>query len=347
VQIGSGQAACFWIDRNKQRKGIAVSSTDRRTALAALALAPWATRAQAQAWPSGQTIRFVVPFPAGGSTDAVARLVQPGMQQRLGATILVENRAGGASSIGATVVAKAPPDGLNWLFVFDSHAVIPSLMPLQFDARKDLDPVLLVGTAPMVLACHPSKPFKTFQDVIAASKANPDSLTFGSIGNGSLGHLTMTLLQKLGDFKIKHLPYRGGGPVMNDALGGHIDFVIGSVALMASQLAAGQLRPILQTGAARLSTLPETQTMVEAGFKDFVANAWWGVFAPGGTPKSMVDRMVSDLQATFRDPQVAKRLEETQQVTLRLEGPAGFKTFYENEMKIWGDVVRENAIKPD
>jgi tripartite-type tricarboxylate transporter receptor subunit TctC len=327
-----------------------MTDIDRRRLLAAAAMLPLAQNAVAQApagWPQGQTIRFTVPFPAGGSTDAVARIVQPGMQQRLGAQIIVENRAGGASSIGAGVVAKSPPDGLNWLFVFDSHAVIPSLMQLPFDAVKDLDPVLLVGTAPMVLACAPSKPFRTFSDVLAAAKANPDGLTYGSIGNGSLGHLTMTLLQKRGDFKVKHLPYRGGGPALNDALGGHIDFVITSVANMASQLAAGNLRPLLQTGERRLPTLPDTPTMIEAGFPGFVANAWWGVFAPGGTPKPVVDRMVADLQATFRDEKVAKTLIETQQVDLRLAGPDAFRAFYAQQMKTWGDVVRDNQIKPD
>jgi tripartite-type tricarboxylate transporter receptor subunit TctC len=321
---------------------------NRRALLASAASAALAPRTFAQTpWPQGQTIRFTVPFPAGGSTDAVARIVQPGVQQRLGATIIVENRAGGASSIGAAVVAKSPPDGLNWLFVFDSHAVIPSLMQLTFDARKDLDPVLLVGTAPMVLACHPSRPFKTFADVVAASKASPDSLTYGTIGNGSLGHLTMTLLQKKGGFKVRHLPYRGGGPALNDAIGGHIDLVITSVANMAAQLAAGNLRPLLQTGEARLPNLPETQTMIEAGFKDFTANAWWGVFAPGGTPKPIVERMVGELRASFRDEKVAKALIETQQIAMRLEGPDEFRKFYEAEMTTWGEVVRENQIKPD
>jgi tripartite-type tricarboxylate transporter receptor subunit TctC len=322
----------------------------RRALIGAAAALPLASRASAQApagWPQGQTIKFTVPFPAGGSTDAVARIVQSGMQQRLGATVIVENRAGGASSIGAGVVAKSPPDGLNWLFVFDSHAVIPSLMQLNFDAVKDLDPVLLVGTAPMVLACAPSKPFKSFADVLAAAKKDPDGLTYGSIGNGSLGHLTMTLLQKQGAFKVKHLPYRGGGPALNDALGGHIDLVITSIANMATQLAAGNLRPLLQTGEKRVTTLPDTPTMIESGFPGFVANAWWGVFAPGGTPKPVVDRMVADLQATFRDEKVAKVLIETQQVSLRLDGPDGFRAFYAEQMKTWGDVVRENQIKPD
>jgi tripartite-type tricarboxylate transporter receptor subunit TctC len=327
-----------------------MATISRRTLVGAAALAPLAWPASAQTaapWAQGQTIKFTVPFPAGGSTDAVARIVQPGMQQRLGAQIVVENRAGGASSIGAAAVAKSPPDGLNWLFVFDSHAVIPSLLQLTFDPVKDLDPVLLVGTAPMVLACAPSKPFKSFADVVAAAKANPDGLTYGSIGNGSLGHLTMTLMQKQGGFKVKHLPYRGGGPALNDALGGHIDFVITSVANMASQLAAGTLRPLLQTGERRVPTLSDTPTMIDAGFPGLVANAWWGVFAPGGTPKPVVDRVVADLQATFRDERVAKTLTETQSMDLRLEGPDGFRTFFAGQMKTWGDVVRENQIKPD
>jgi tripartite-type tricarboxylate transporter receptor subunit TctC len=146
---------------------------------------------------------------------------------------------------------------------------------------------------------------------------------------------------------VKHLPYRGGGPALNDALGGHIDLVITSVANMASQLAAGNLRPLLQTGERRLPTLPDTPTMIDAGFAGFVANAWWGVFAPGGTPKPIVDRMVADLQAAFRDERVAKTLTETQNMALRLEGPDGFRAFYAEQMKTWGDVVRENQIKPD
>jgi tripartite-type tricarboxylate transporter receptor subunit TctC len=327
-----------------------MTTIDRRAFVGAAALSAFAASATAQSappWVQNKTIKFTVPFPAGGSTDAVARIVQPGMQQRLGAQIIVENRPGGASSIGAAAVAKSPADGLNWLFVFDSHAVIPSLMQLTFDPVKDLDPVLLVGTAPMVLACAPSKPFKSYADVVAAAKANPDGLTYGTIGNGSLGHLAMTLLQKRGGFKVKHLPYRGGGPALNDALGGHIDLVITSVANMASQLAAGNLRPLLQTGERRVSTLPETPTLIDAGFPGFVANAWWGVFAPGGTPKPILDRFVADLQATFRDEKVSKTLVDTQQISLRLDGPDGFRAFFAEQMKTWGDVVRENQIKPD
>jgi tripartite-type tricarboxylate transporter receptor subunit TctC len=329
-----------------------MSVISRRDFLTSAVFVPLAAKfsiepAVAQAWPGNQVIKFTVPFPAGGSTDAVTRIIQPGMQQRLSTTIIIENRAGAASSIGASAVAKSPPDGLNWLFVFDSHAVIPSLMTLNFDAKKDLDPVLLIGTAPMVLACHPSRPFNNVADVVAAAKAKPDTLSYGTIGNGSLGHLTMTLLQKKGDFIVKHVPYRGGGPATNDAVGGHIDLIIGSVALLASQIAAGTLRPLLQTGEKRLDNLNSTQTMIEAGFKDFTANAWWGVFAPAGTPKPIIDRMVSDLQATYRDERVSKTLIETQKIDLRLAGPEAFRDFYAKEMETWGAVVRDNAIKPD
>ncbi len=168
----------------------------RRAALAALGMAPFAARAQAPAWPNG-TIRIVVPFAPGGSTDAVARLVSPGLQQRLGVPIVVDNRSGAAGSIGTDVVAKAAPDGQTWLVTFDSHAVMPALLPrLPFDLTRDLDPVMLIGGAPYVVACKPDKPFRSLTDVVAAAKAKPDGVSFGSTGNGTIGHLTMILLQE-------------------------------------------------------------------------------------------------------------------------------------------------------
>ena len=190
-----------------------MSVISRRVALSgALALPFSSALAQAPAWPGGQTVKITVPFAPGGSVDAIARLTSPGLQQRLGAPVIVENRAGAGGATGAAAVAKAPPDGLNWLYVFDSHAVLPSLMQLNFDAKKDLDPVMLVGTAPMVVACHPSRAYRTFADVVAAARAKPDTISYGSVGNGSLGHLAMILLGKKGGFVVRHLPYRGGGP---------------------------------------------------------------------------------------------------------------------------------------
>ncbi len=311
----------------------------------ATALLPTSAMAQIAA---GSVIKLVAPFPPGGSVDAISRLIQPGLQERLGATVIVENRAGGSGSIGANAVAKAAPDGLTWLVVFDTHAVNPSLIPnLPFDSIKDLDPIELIGTGPMVLACHPTRSFRTLADVVAAAKATPGKLTYASIGNGSLGHLAMSLLAKRAGVQLTHVPYRGGGPAVNDAVGGHVDMIVGSAALLAGQLEAATLRPLVQTAAKRIATLPNTPTVAESGFADFVADAWWGVFAPAGTPRPIVEQFRAALVATVRDATVAKRLAEQQQVTVSLQGSEAFRTFFAEQMSIWGAVVRENGIKAD
>jgi tripartite-type tricarboxylate transporter receptor subunit TctC len=317
----------------------------RRFVVLGGAAAPLA--AGAQTWPAG-LIRIVAPFPAGGSVDAIARLAQPGLQQRLGVSVLVENRAGGSGSIGAASVAKSPPDGHTWLIVFDTHAVNPSLIPnLPFDSRKDLEPVALIGTAPNVLATHPSRPWKSLADVIAAARAKPDSISYATIGAGSLGHLTMVLLGQRAGAKFVHVPYRGGGPAMNDAIGGHVDLIIGSAALVSPQLEAGKLRPLVQTGATRQATLPDIPTAIESGFPGFESLAWWGVFAPAGTPKAIIDRFREALTASLREERIARQLTESQQVSLRLDGPEAFRAFFEEQMRIWGAVVRDNGIKAE
>jgi tripartite-type tricarboxylate transporter receptor subunit TctC len=312
--------------------------------LMGLVLTPQLAKAQG----SGAPIRLVAPFPPGGSVDAISRLVQPGLQQRLGAPVIVENRPGGSGSIGAASVAKSPPDGQSWLVVFDTHAVNPALLPgMPFDSVKDLDPVELIGTAPMVLACHPSRPFRTLADVMVAAKAAPGKLTYATIGNGSLGHLAMVLLGKRAGFEVTHVPYRGGGPAMNDAVGGHVDLIIGSAALVAPQVAGGLIRPLVQTAAKRISTMPEVPTVIESGYDGFTADAWWGIFAPAGTPKPVVDKFRTALAETVRDPAVNQRLVEQQQVALSLQGPEAFRAFFADQMRIWGAVVRDNAIKGD
>ena len=171
----------------------------------------------AQTWPT-KPVRFVVPFPPGGSTDPMARMIGVKLGESLGQQFIVENKPGAAGSIGAAFVAKSPPDGYTFLFVFDTHAVNPSLIPnLPFDTLKDLAPVTLIGTAPMAIATNPSKPYKSFADVVSAAKAKPDAVTFGSIGNGSLGHLTMILVQQAAGIKLVHVPYKGGGPMIGRA----------------------------------------------------------------------------------------------------------------------------------
>jgi tripartite-type tricarboxylate transporter receptor subunit TctC len=302
---------------------------------------------QAQPWPSG-TIKIVVAYPPGGSTDAIMRLAQPSLQQRLGATVVIENRSGASGTVGTASVAKSPPDGTTWLAVFDNHAANPFVLPgLPYDTEKDLDPVLLVGTAPYLIATAKAKPYNTLADVLAAAKQKPNTVSYASVGSGSVGHLAMALLSQRAGVKLVHVPYRGGGPAMNDAVAGHVDLLIGSTALSMPQVGAGTLRAIAQTGKERNPFLAKVPTVSESGFPGFEAYAWWGIFAPAGTPKPIVERFSKELAAALREERVAKQLVETQQVSLVLGGPEVERTFLANQMQVWGKVVKDNNIKAD
>ena len=321
-----------------------MSRLTRRAILGAAAV-PFALSgaARGQSWPNGP-IRFVVPFPPGGSTDALARIVQTGMQQRLGVNVIIENKGGASGSAGTAIVAKSPGDGNTWLFVFDTHSVNPYLMNLSFDNEKDLDPVMLVATAPYLLACNTKHDFKSLADVIASAKAKPDGLSYASVGSGSIGHLFMVLLQKKLGIKLTHVPYRGGGPAMNDALGGHVDFIIGSVALVTPQLGSGKLRPIVQTGETRVAALPDVPTVAET-VPGLTGYTWWGVFAPAGTPKDAIARFNKDLGETIRETRVTRTLTESQLMTLVMSNPEDLRKFSVEQGKLWGPVVKENDIK--
>ena len=314
----------------------------RRTLLAASA-AFVAAPALAQ---SAKNLTLVVPFPPGGSTDALARLLQSHLQTKLGRVVLVENKSGAAGSLGAAQVAKSPPDGSSFLVTFDSHAVIPAILEKpQVDVEQDLMPVFLVGTAPYVIAANASRPFKTFADIVAASKKEPGSIKYASVGIGTLGHLAMTMLAKKAGVEITHVPYRGGGPAMNDVLGGHVDLIAGSAALVMAQLGANTLRPILQLGRERMPSLPDTQTGIEAGYPDSETLAWWGIFAPKGTPPEIIEGIAKPVREILSEPSIAAQLRETQQMSLLLADAKDFATFFAKQVSTWGQVVRENNIK--
>lgn len=316
----------------------------RRAALglAGAALAAPAIRAQAAA------IRIVVPFAAGGSTDAVARLAAPGLTQRLGQPVVVENRSGAAGALGTEAVARAAPDGLTWLLTFDSHAVLPTLLPnLPFNLTRDLDPVMLIGGAPYVIAARPDKPFRSLAELVAAAKARPDAVSYGSTGNGTIGHLTMMLLQARTGTRMLHVAYRGGGLAVNDTVAGHVDCMIGSAALLAPHVAGGSLRAVAQFGPSRLPAFAQVATAEESGFPGLQAEAWWGVFAPAGTPAPMVARMNAALRESLAEERVRKQMEEVQQARLVLSEPAGLQAFLDRQIEVWGGVVRANAIRPD
>jgi tripartite-type tricarboxylate transporter receptor subunit TctC len=318
-----------------------MNARTRRQALAAAASLVCAPALAQQS----RIMRLVVPFPPGGSTDALARMLQARLQGMLGQTTIVENMPGAASSLGAANVAKSAPDGMTLLVTFDSHTVIPAMVehpPL--DIEKDLVPVSLVGTAPYVLATHKDKPFKTFKDVLDAAKARPRAVTYASVGVGTIGHLAMTLLGKRAGVEITHVPYRGGGPAMNDLLGGHVDLLCGSIALVAPQL-DGPVRAVAQMGTERLALLKDVQTTIEAGFEGFEALAWWGVFAPSATPPDTLNRLSAAIREALSQREIAAQLHESQQMTLLLGDPTMAKPFFAKQTKLWGDVVRENNIK--
>lgn len=316
----------------------------RRLALGAAPalLAAPALRAQ------GSAIRIVVPFGPGGSTDSVARLVAPGLTRVLGAPVVVENRGGAAGSIGTDAVAKARPDGMTWLLTFDSHATLAALIPqLPFNPDRDLDPVMLIGGAPYVLACRPDKPFRTIADVVERAKAQPDGVSFGSTGNGTIGHLTMVMLQGKTGTRLTHLPYRSGGLAVNDTVAGHVDMMIGSAAVVSPHVQGGTLRIFAQFGPERLPGLAQMPTVGESGLQGLEAEAWWGVFAPHGTPAEAVARMNAALKEALADPQVKRTMEETQQARLIASSPAELGSFIARETAKWGAVVRENNIRAD
>ena len=319
----------------------------RRTLVIGAMTVPLVAQAQTPAWPPSN-IRIVVAYPPGGSTDAIMRLVQAPLQDRLSTTVIIENRAGASGSVGTGYVAKSPPDGNTWLAVFDNHAANPFVLPsLPYDSEKDLDPVLLIGTAPYLISTASAKPFQTLADVITAAKEKPATISYASVGSGSVGHLAMALLAQRAGVKLVHVPYRGGGPAMTDALGGHVDLLVGSTALSMPQVNTGGLRAIAQTGKSRNPFLTEVPTVDESGFPDFEAYAWWGIFAPAGTPKPIVERFSSAMAACLRDERIAKQLTETQQVTLTLGGPEVERQFVADQMKVWGKVVTDNNIKAD
>jgi len=313
----------------------------RRAVTALLAsAAAWPARAQS-AWPA---VTLVVPFPPGGSTDALARLLAPGVSQRLVTNVIVENKGGAMGSLGAVQVAMAPPNGSSFLVTFDSHALLGALIERPpLDIEKDLEPVLLVGTAPYIIAAHPSLPYNTFADVVAAAKQKP--ISYSSAGPGTLGHLAMVLLGKRTGAQFTHVPYKGAGPAIVDTTAGHVDMIIASIAILLPQIEAGKLKPLMQTGRARADALKSVPTAVESGFADFEASAWWGIFTPKDTPADVIARANAAFTATLRDKTAATQLRETQQVNLTLEGPDAFRAFFARQIRTWGDVVRENNIK--
>ena len=315
--------------------------------VAAAACGGAALSAHAQSFPS-KPVRFIVPFPPGGSVDPLARLIGAKLTAALGQQFIIDNRTGGSGTIGTAIAAKANPDGYTYLFVFDTHAVNPLLIPkLPFDTLKDFAPVMLVGHAPYAIVTQTAKPYKTMTDVVNAAKAKPDTLTYGTVGAGSLGHLALTMAQQAGGFKIVHVPYKGGGPMTAAMLGGQIEIGIGSTALVAPIVRDKRVRALATTGDKRASALPDAPTLIEEGYKGVSAHAWWGIFAPARSPKPILDKFHAETVKVLNQPDVRKHLVEQLGMELVISSPADLQKWTVNEYTRWARVIRENNIKPD
>jgi tripartite-type tricarboxylate transporter receptor subunit TctC len=314
---------------------------------AAAAVACGAVLAQgASDWPKRQPIRIVSVFPPGGSVDQVARIFAQQLGQQLGQTVIVENRVGASGSIGTASIASSAPDGYTLGVVFDTHGVNPSLIPnLPYDTRRDLVPLLLVGTSPMVLATTANSDYKTFADVIAAAKARKQ-VNFGSIGNGSLGHLAMALLQREIGAPMTHVPYKGGGPLMQDAVAGHVPLSIATVFVTKPHIDSKRMRPLVVTTSKRSATLPDVPTIAESGFSGFEAPAWWGVIGSSKMPPEIVARLNDELNKALKNPEVAKKL-EGQGIDIAGGSVESARTFIDRQIDTWSRVVKDNNIKAD
>ena len=310
------------------------------------AAAQTAPAASGAGWPSRQPIKFIAVFPPGGSVDQVARILAQPLSQQLGQTIIVENKGGASGSIGTAAVAAAPGDGYTFGVVFDTHGVNPSLIPgMTFDTRKDLAPIALVGTSPMVLATFTGSEYKTFADVVAAAKAKKN-VNYGSIGSGSLGHLAMALLGKSGNLDWQHIPYKGGGPLMTDAVAGHVQLSIGSVFVTKPHIDNGRLRPLAVTTAKRSPDLPNVPTVAESGFAGFNAPAWWAIIAPAKTPPDIIKRMNDEVNKALKNPEIAKKL-DAQGIDIVGGSQESARVFIDKQIETWAKVVKDNGIKAD
>ena len=297
----------------------------------------------AQDWPN-KPVKFVSPYPPGGSVDPLARMLGAKLGESLKQNFIVENRTGASGVIGTDYVAKSAPDGYTFVFIFDTHAVHQALNPkLPFDPVKDFAPVMIVGTAPMAITTGVMKPYKTFADVIAAAKAKPDTITLGNVGSGSLAHLTTIVLNQAADVKLVPVPYKGGGPLSLDLIGGQVELGMASVAAQGQHVKGGKMRALVLTGDKRSHTMPEVPTLKEQGI-NVVAHAWWGILAPAGTPRPIIDKFHAELVKAIKLPEVNRMLAETQGMDVVALSPDATQKWILDQMAQWGRIVKENGI---
>lgn len=297
-------------------------------------------------WPS-KPVRIVVPYTPGGFTDQMARLVQPGLQARLGQPVVIDNKPGANSLIGVDAVAKSPPDGSTFGVVIAAYAANTTLYPkLPYDPAKDLMGVSLMGVSPLLAAVNNEAPFKTATELIDYARAHPGKVSFGSSGNGSAAHLTTELWKAQTRTFMVHVPYRGAVPALTDLLGGQIQLFFDAPTGLINQGKAGKVRLIGVAGDRRLPVLPQVPTFIEQGFANFTGSTWAGMLAPAGTPAEIVQRMSEEVARIIRSDETRARLEAMGTFGAG-STPKEFDAFIAAETRKWGDVIRTAGVKLD
>jgi len=309
------------------------------------ALAPWCALAQ-DAWPS-RPIRLILPFPPGGGTDILGRLIAERLTANLGQPVVAENRGGAGGNVGAEAAAKSAPDGYTIVLVAPSLAISPSLYStLGYDPVKDFAPVSLVATVPNVMITNPSVPAKTLAEFIRLAKSKPGEMNFGSGGSGTSNHLAGELFNIVAGVKLVHIPYKGVNLAMNDVLSGRVQLVFIGIPAAAPHIKAGKLRALALVAPQRSSVLPDVPTVAEAGLPRFEVTTWYGILAPAGTPRPVVERLNGELGKIMHSSELKERLEAlaTDPMT---STPEQFADLIRREIAKWREVVREAGVKAD
>ncbi len=310
---------------------------------AGTAFTPLAVLAQA-AYPA-KPIRLIVPFPPGGGTDILSRLVAQKLTESAKWTVVADNRAGAGGTIGITEATKAAPTGYDLVMGQKDNMVVgPWLYKnLPWDPTKDFAPIAHVAYTPVIIATSANSRFKTLADVVAAAKAAPDTITYGSPGNGTTIHLAGDLFEKAAGIKIRHVPYKGSNPAMMDALAGNVDLLVSSVPSAMGQIKSGKLRPLAVTSAKRSTSLPDVPTVAEQGFKDFDVSTWYGVFAPAGTPKEIVTAVNAEINKLLATAEMKDAI-HAQGAEPQAMTPDQFGTQLKADYQKWRGIVQGSGV---
>lgn len=327
-----------------------LSTTKRQGSLAVLAgalglaLTMTAASAQSASYPD-RPIRLIVSAAPGGTTDITARMIAEPLGRAMGQSVVVDNKPGGAGTIAAQLVTRAPADGYTLLLQYSGYQVItPLITPnLNWDPIKDFSPVANILSAPQVLVVRSDLPYKTLKDLVDADKQNPGKLNYASSGVGSLQQVSTELLNQMAGTKLTHIPYNGTGPAMNDLLGGSVDLTITTPPPLLPHIAAGKLRPLVVTGKNRLSTLPDVPTAAEAGYPELLVSSWFAVYAPAGTPSGIVDKLAAEIETIMQTPAFREKAESLGAEALFM-GPAELGDYTKQELERWDGVVKAANI---